>query len=80
MLVPFLEDHVLILILFFKIKVGRAALVDDSLHMLAISIVDVVGYHCKDGIGISAFPDVFPLEVADHQSCIESMMDGAGGY
>ncbi len=41
LLIPFSEDHVFIIIIFFKINVWRAPLIDDSLDMLTIDLTDV---------------------------------------
>ena len=41
LLVPFPKDHVFVIIILFKIDVGRAALIDDPFNVLAIDLVDV---------------------------------------
>ncbi len=41
LLVPLLEDLVLIIVIFFKIDVRWASYIDDSLDMLAINVVNV---------------------------------------
>ena len=41
LLIPLPKDHVFIIILLFKIDVGRATLIDDPFNVLAIDVVNV---------------------------------------
>ncbi len=59
LLIPFLENIVLIFIVLFKIKVGWAPLINYSFDVFAILAVNVGGDLQKDGISVSTFPNVF---------------------
>ncbi len=41
MLIPFMENRVLVLIILVKIKMGQATLVDDAFDVLVVFIIDV---------------------------------------
>ncbi len=61
-LVPFLENHVFIVIFLFEVKMRRASLFDDSLDMVAIFFVKKRGDLCKDGGNISCLANVFSFK------------------
>jgi hypothetical protein len=52
-LVPFLENHVFIVIFLLKVKMRWAFLFNDSLDMVAIFFVKKRGDLCRDGSNIS---------------------------
>ncbi len=41
LLIPFFEDQVLVVVILFKIEVGRATLINYSFDMLAIDLANV---------------------------------------
>jgi hypothetical protein len=41
MLIPFMENRMLVFVILFKIKMGWATLVDDTFDVLAVFIFDV---------------------------------------
>jgi hypothetical protein len=59
--ISFLKNWMLIFIILLKAEMGRAALFDNVLNVLAIFIIDVRGNFCKDCIGISTLSKIFSL-------------------
>ncbi len=58
-LIPFLENVVLIFIVLFKIKVGWASLVNYLLDVFAILVTNVGGDFQKYSVGVLTFSNVF---------------------
>ncbi len=58
-LIPFLENVVLIFVVLFKIEVGWASLVNYSLDVFAILVTNVGADFRKYSVGLSTFSNVF---------------------
>ena len=75
MLISFAKYRMLIRIIFFKVELRWATLVDYPFDVLAIFIVDLGRYQGELGFCIPALADIFPFYVADNHACIKSVVD-----
>ncbi len=78
LLVPFPEDHVLIFVIFLKIDVWRASLINDLINVRAIDVVNIWWYLFNDCISISGFTNVLALQVSNNHAHVQAVVDGAG--
>jgi hypothetical protein len=77
LLVPFPENHVLVLIFFFEIQIRRAALIDNTLDVIAVDLVNVLRYLVKNSFRTPRITNVLALQVSNDHSSIEAVVDGA---
>ncbi len=77
-LVPFLENHVFIVIFLLKVKMRWASLFDDSLDMVAIFFIKKRGDLCKDGSNISHLANVFSFKKTNYHAWVQTIVDCAG--
>ena len=77
-LISFTKDHVLIFIILFKNKIQWTALVDSSLNVHLIFLVDAQRYRINDHICISTFTYVLSFQVADDHFDMKSVVDSTG--
>jgi hypothetical protein len=56
-----MEYRMLVLVILLEVEMRWAALVDDTLDMLAILGIDVRRYRCKDSICIASLANVLPF-------------------